>query len=100
MRGRSLACNAARPWLAGLLLIGGVFLLPREAQPRSAVVFTDPAVARAAARVEASSDAEAYAALRRLWRLWETADPNDVERALVQLSSDRSRSAPRRVYAG
>ncbi len=100
MTGPTLARHAARPWLACLLVVGVVFLLPREAHTRSPAAFIDAAVARAVARVEASSDAEAYAALRRLWRLWETADPSDVERALVQLSLDRRRSAPPRAYAG
>lgn len=43
---------------------------------------------------------DTYTALRRVWSTWNSADPNQVEEALLAVERDRARPAPTRAYAG
>jgi tetratricopeptide (TPR) repeat protein/transglutaminase-like putative cysteine protease len=58
-----------------------------------------PDLERRAADVEAARGPEAYAALRRLWSVWDRARPEHVEQALLSASGNAKLSPPVRAYA-
>ncbi|MFO0763026.1 MAG: DUF3857 domain-containing protein [Byssovorax sp.] len=58
-----------------------------------------PELAEAAAKARSASGPEVYAALRAVWRMWDRADPAQVEEAVRAVSESKSASAPARAYA-
>jgi tetratricopeptide (TPR) repeat protein/transglutaminase-like putative cysteine protease len=52
------------------------------------------------ALLQAAKGPEAYAALRDVWRLWDRADPTQVEAAIGNWARAPDTAAPLRVYAG
>src|SRR6185437_16298266 len=58
-----------------------------------------PDLVRAEAAVRAAKGPEIYAALREVWRMWDRADPAQVEEAIAEVAESSSTPAPARVYA-
>jgi tetratricopeptide (TPR) repeat protein len=58
-----------------------------------------PDLLRAEAAVRTAKGPEIYAALRDVWRLWDRADPAQVEEAIVSIAESASTPPPVRVYA-
>ncbi len=58
-----------------------------------------PELARATARAQSARGPEAYAELRTIWRMWDRADPTQVEEAVRSIAESKATSAPVRAYA-
>jgi tetratricopeptide (TPR) repeat protein/transglutaminase-like putative cysteine protease len=58
-----------------------------------------PDLERRLADIEAARGPEAYAAIRRLWSVWDRARPLHVEEALLQTSGNPKLTPPVRAYA-
>jgi tetratricopeptide (TPR) repeat protein len=78
--------------LIGLSVAGAV---PAEAE----IGAIKPELVEAAARARASSGPEIYASLRTMWRMWDRADPAQVEEAVRAVVESKTTSAPARAYA-
>jgi hypothetical protein len=58
-----------------------------------------PELERRVADVETARGPEAYAAMRRLWSVWDRARPEHVEQALLSASGNGKLAPPVRAYA-
>lgn len=83
--------------LLGALVVASTAGVSAHAEAPAAV---DPDVTRFAEAARATKGVGAYAALRRLWRRWEEADPAQIEHALSSIGSDTSVDPSIRAYAG
>ena len=81
-----------------IALLAGLWLF-MAATPQARGEDEDP-VTLAYRAVISQEGPEQYTALRRLWRMWENADPNDVEAALAQLAVSPKVDGDARAYAG
>jgi cellulose synthase operon protein C len=79
--------------VAGVVGVAGV---PDASADLGAV---HPELIRAEATARAAKGPEIYAALRDIWRLWDRADPAQVEEAIAAFSDGASVPPPTRVYA-
>ena len=78
--------------------VGALAVLPAH-RADAEIGAIHPDVIRHAAAVREAKGAEAYAALRELWRTWDRADPTHVEEAIGSVALDPSTPPPVRVYA-
>jgi tetratricopeptide (TPR) repeat protein len=83
----------------GLLALGAA--VAGGAAPAAAEIgVVHPDLLRAQAAVRAAKGPEIYAALREVWRMWDRADPAQVEEAVAAIAQSTSASPEARVYAG
>src|SRR5262249_34318570 len=85
-----------KAWAFGALLSLGV-VSPAPAGAELGAVHPD--LVRAAADARVAKGPEAYAALREVWRLWDRADPAQVEEAIRAVAEDPSAAPSVQVYA-
>src|SRR5580693_6350397 len=76
--------------------VAGVTDAP-DARAELGVVHAD--LLHAQASVRAAKGPEVYAALREVWRMWDRADPAQVEEAIAVVAESSSATPPTRVYA-
>jgi cellulose synthase operon protein C len=86
-----LRALSAAALLLAAMLSGGA------AHSASAAISKLPALV---ANVQNASEADAYAALRAIWQVWDYEEPASVDAALEELSTSRSLRPATRVYAG
>lgn len=87
-----------KKWRAGLFSFtcGLLSVLP-QARAEGGAIHSD--VQKAITALEKAKGAEAYAALRELWRTWDRGDPQHVEEALAAYAESPKTAPAVRVYA-
>ena len=80
----------------GAVLVAAATFVPPASADLGAV---HPEVLKATAAVREAKGPEVYAALRDLWRIWDRADPAQVEAALESVVQSQTLSPPVRSYA-
>ncbi len=83
--------------MLGALVVASTVGLSAHAEAPAPV---DADVTRYAELARTKKGVGAYAALRRLWRRWEEADPSQIEEALASVESSGSAEPAVRAYAG
>ncbi len=86
--------------LGGLVALGLAVAGVTDAREAGAEIgVVHPDLLRAQAAVRAAKGPEVYAALREIWRMWDRADPAQVEDAIAVVAQSSSTTPPARVYA-
>jgi tetratricopeptide (TPR) repeat protein/transglutaminase-like putative cysteine protease len=93
------ARNGRDLWARGIAALGALGIAVAGVPDASAEVGAiHPDLLRAQAAVRAAQGPEIYAALRDVWRMWDRADPAQVEEA-IDAAVQGSASPPAKVYA-
>jgi tetratricopeptide (TPR) repeat protein len=83
--------------LGALVAVGALGAGARDASAELGAIH--PELLRATSAVRAAKGPEVYAALRDVWRMWDRADPAQVEEAINAVSQSTAATPPTRVYA-
>jgi tetratricopeptide (TPR) repeat protein/transglutaminase-like putative cysteine protease len=93
------AAGLRKPGKRGLCLSLLMMALAGATPAGAEIGAIKPELSQATSRARDARGPEVYAELRGIWRMWDRADPAQVEEAVRSIAESKATSAPARAYA-